>query len=109
MQCMLKNNGKLNVPGADAVKRCKPGEVYEYEVVGEEYVIRLAKSSISVPEKVFMACFTPIHWEVRGFSIDGEAAALACGPKETMPDAKQRKLYRLHGYKIYADGKPLKE
>ena len=109
MQCMLKNNGKLGSAATDAVKKCKPGEIYTYEIVGDEYRIQLSKNNICIPAKVFDSCFTQICWEVRGFNINGDSAPLSCGPAETVPDAKQRKMYRAHGYKLYIDGKLAKE
>ena len=44
------------------------------------------------------------YWEV---SRDG--VPMACGPKSTMPDAKQRKSMRDGGCKIYVEGKVFRE
>lgn len=109
MQCMLKNNGILGSAVPEAVKKCKPGEIYKYEVAGDECRIQLPKSIISVPGKVFDSCFTQIYWEVRGYNVNGDSTPLSCGPPETVPDAKQRKMFRAHGYKLYIDGKLAKE
>lgn len=109
MQCMLKNNGNLGPAASDAVKKCKSGEIYTYEIAGDECRIQVSKSVVSIPKKMFDACFTQIYWEVRGFNVNGDSAPLSCGPPETIPDAKQRKILRAHGYKLYIDGKPAKE
>lgn len=49
------------------------------------------------------------EWEVRGFNVGGEKATLARGPQSSFPTAKERKVIRDGGYKIYADGILYKE
>lgn len=44
------------------------------------------------------------YWEVRR-----DGVPLAGGPKETMPDAQQRKSMREGGCKIYVEGKLFRE
>ena len=44
-------------------------------------------------------------WEVRGTNIDGEKAVLSWGTSEdSFPSARERKVLRADGYKIYVDG-----
>lgn len=51
-----------------------------------------------------------MKWEVRGININGEKATLSFGESEaSFPSAKQRKILRNDGYKIYVDGKIYKE
>ena len=44
------------------------------------------------------------YWQTKR---DGEI--IAHGPKETFPDAGQRRVFRADGYKIYVEGKLYQE
>ena len=109
MHCILKFNDKESLSPSDTLKKCKPGEIYKYEHVNGEYRVQVGKTVLVFPEKDFLRNFTLIKWMVRGNSLQEDNGVLSCGPAETMPDAKQRKMLRAAGYKIYVDGKLSKE
>lgn len=46
------------------------------------------------------------EWEVRGWNNCGEFTALCGGSEKSFPSARERRVFKEHGYELYVDGKP---